>query len=704
MSVTVQEQDKVLRNLYRRLKLYASDDDVNENSHLVVKPKLKPSVSFNTVPSYAGRSILDDNQEFEGVHFPTDYSMEEFYDNESGYATECNQDYFNKNHYMVDSASHRKRGSSPPPTPGGKLSASSLSQMFKIAENGKIVRVDYPSRPSISNDAVIVTRVQGNWEKLWSERKHQIEERILNKRKYFSKPDELFPEQKFVPIISDDLIPKTREQRKKDKILQLKVGYSNSPRTLVCHISGRRHTWVALDWMLRELSVDLDHIVVITNLPRLRTDKVRSRSREKSSSRSVSESKSRSCSRCPDAECEDLKDEDYDIFSKSSTENNEWCSGYDKQHIELEIKNIFNYIRKITPPEKILKITVELLVAKTSKMFCDIVNVYTPDFFVSSTLRWSQTDNLVVWKSKKITDSLCTCYPIPVFVVPAERMYHFETNLQNEFAIGNMDKLAKHLKVSSASTSTEELDEDDIETVLTANDEVKSVSLGQRLKDLAHENRTQMMDRLTALISGKTADDTSSSILENKFNIIFKESLKFAEEINKLKCEDESDTEFEQLKRVITGGAVRPVVSSKKSMLDVVDTTNKKAHHHHHHHHKDREIELSRTNSSQIKFASSVKVGDGNEALGNLGVCRTMSNVVEKSPSSPTSGLSLRPTMSYSISSSTNNEPIKKCTKKDKNNLRKTKSANNVEPVKSNDSSSSTGKKKGGFFSFFKRG
>ncbi|SCU99399.1 LADA_0H19526g1_1 [Lachancea dasiensis] len=40
-----------------------------------------------------------------------------------------------------------------------------------------------------------------------------------------------------------------------------------SLRTIVCVISGRRHTWSAVDWYVENLSLDGDHLVIVTRIP-----------------------------------------------------------------------------------------------------------------------------------------------------------------------------------------------------------------------------------------------------------------------------------------------------------------------------------------------------------------------------------------------------------------------------------------------------
>ena len=688
--MVIQDEDKSHRNVFRRLKLYSSDDNVEvgaDEKKRSGQADLKPSVSFNTVPSYAGNSELETCEpEFVGVQFPPEYSMEEFYDNESGYS-DNNKDYCFNNHYITDpTPSSLGRRFSPPPR--GRLTAS-IGDVFKIAGNGKIVRTDYPSKPSITSNAMIINRVQGNWASEWHNRKEKIDERLLNKEQYFQKPDLIFPQQQFKTAIMKNEVPLSKEMRRKDKIMQKKVGFSNSPRTIICHISGRRHTWVALDWMLRELVHDTDHIVVVANLPKLlgKPSKMNRFNSDEYFNNSSPTPPSISTLSLISSTL-DSHASTYSIFSEDMNDEGEWCSGYDKAEIELEIRNIFKYIKAIVTPNIALKITVEIIVAKTSRILCDVMNVYTPDFIIGATLKWQPIDNIVVWKSKKIVDQLATNFPIPLFIVPAQRMYYFEKKLQCEgsFDANGIAKLNCHDIVKDISKRG---DFDDVITTRMKPD-ITSHSMEKRLKQFSKVSRQSMVKKLDAVES--ESNSSKGTLKIKRVEVIFNASLRFAREIEYMKGADDSESEFENWKRFITGGNVRPVISNTKSMLDV-ETVPKKARHHSHHSSKP-------TSSTKLKFASDVKKNNGVDSISNK-----LTRSISYTPDTSSGRRSADSSSLNKLSSCAVGSPLAKVKRQQQSSLRRIKSNSNVDSDVPIEFDSTTEKKKsGGFFSFFKRG
>lgn len=279
----------------------------------------KPCVSFDTVPisSPSKDSLIEKeypSYDFPGVQIPPElYTMDEWYDTESGYVTNDNSGYFIHNNYVTSdspfdfltgsndnsnendnntninsnnnsnpsSSAYRKRASSPTRI----KSHNTLRQMqntFKLSIGGKIVREDYPSRPTVDNDAMVINRAYGQWNLLWNKRRLQIDDRLLNKTTVFKYPDILFPDlNKDKKKLDDDQLNLsngsnkewellTRKEKKRWLIMNEVVGYPTGPKTILCHISGRKHTWVGLDYTIMKLAQDTDHVVIVTNLSKLR--------------------------------------------------------------------------------------------------------------------------------------------------------------------------------------------------------------------------------------------------------------------------------------------------------------------------------------------------------------------------------------------------------------------------------------------------
>lgn len=752
MSATDDNYER-LKNTYKRVKLYpqAYNLGVDYPKHdLRDKSNFAPCVSFNTVPSCLGSSAFDDPlEEFPGVQIPPEYSLSDLYSNEklANKLADSHQDYFSHQDYMdghkISSPLHKRR------------THKSLTDVFKVAENGKIVRVDYPSRPAITNDAFIMTRNRRQWHQLWDQRKNNFTDRLEDKSKWFQYPDILFPQPRtrFSVMSSDGYTPLTKDQRRTEKVLHSKIGHPAIPRTLLCHISGRSHTWVALDWTVRQLAQDTDHIVVIANLPRLAGTSSSLHSR----SMSLGRSQSRSRSRLRSELCQGTR-------SLSAGPRNgdneavhdhfiEWASGYTKQSVEDKVNDIFKYIEVILPPELAVKVTVEIILGKTKKIMLDAINCYLPDFCIESTLKWERTDNLVVWKSRILKDVLCTKFSVPVFVVPAKRMFDFEAKMEREmlpeastveespsFKTTSADPTPipefKELSLNrtktepmkfdsrdslalnhSATDGNDDTDGFDSNTAVSSNDHL---SLKEKMRLARQKHRQNIMKDLADIESDNSLSHSEKKI--GSLDGILRETLHFSLELQNMSQEDfdGEPEEFNQLKRIITG-STKAVPNSKKSMLDVLDTPKSEGQRHRRHkrtgsHHGQSSSRPSthKPRSGQIKFASNVNARDGHQALGN--------NRVKNQLELP------RPSLgqySFSQNNLTGNdgnrddEELRRVSSAGSTvTLRKVKSANNAEKVRTSGSLSPshshgspgaphTHKRKNsgsGFFSLFKSG
>lgn len=480
---SVPPEDKLSQNLYKSVKIWTPLPAPKEEGTEVEKQaklsknypykSLKPCISFNTVPvPTANAKHIDKRyyQDFPGVQFPTDYTMEEFYDNESGFDGNNNPEYMLHNQYLLnnlapssthlngsDSGRHQSptRLSSPPPASGKRVQSHKsiqLTQMFKIAKNGRIVREDYPTRPSIQNNSLVLNSSSPDWDKLWTLRRLQIDNRTLHKDKFFKYPDIVIPEHKpnatvLEDMDSDGFTPLTKNQKRKIKVISERVGYPTLPRTVMCRIDGRKHTWVGLDWLLSNGLHDTDHLVVVSNLPsmtarqRERHSRSRSAARSGNGWRSPSRSRSRGRSRTgrsrsgvrdSASEATYFTESDTDSDDDDDVDTEVWYSGYDLNNVHQTMQNIKTYIESVmllNTPQRAIKLTIEINVGKTISCLCGSTNIYTPDLVVTSNLN---TESAVKWRSGYIADKLCTSFPIPVVVVPALYMNRFEYKLEME--------------------------------------------------------------------------------------------------------------------------------------------------------------------------------------------------------------------------------------------------------------------------------
>lgn len=175
-------------------------------------------------------------------------------------------------------------------------------------------------------------------------------------------------------------------------------------RVILVYINGRKHTWVALDWVLKCFVENGDTLVIFCTIDhKLLTS---------------------------------LKNT-YFAFGQNSFIFN----GDDIKRKELKQNSIFSsiaqeimdYIMKIIDPNIILKISVEILLGKTKDVFKGMFNLYEPSLIcIGTKTNIKELSPLKSWLSSKLTDRLVKNFPLPVIIVPAINMCTFERNLENE--------------------------------------------------------------------------------------------------------------------------------------------------------------------------------------------------------------------------------------------------------------------------------
>ncbi|SCU94213.1 LADA_0G07250g1_1 [Lachancea dasiensis] len=665
-----------------------------KHAELDEKSEYIPSVSFDTVPLLAGIACENTDEDHNCDDHFLEYTEEEFYDNETS-ADGWNHSYTpslsgGKAHsYLIDSKINGLDG-------------------FHIGTHGRVARTDYPSRPTIVNEALVLNKSHKNWLPLWRRRKATAESRFRNRNNRFVFPDIILPKDGDVKISSTSgSTPMSKEQRRRALIIGKKVGFPNSPRTIVCHISGRKYTWVGLDWLVKRFAQDVDHLVIIANIPKMSNHQSRSRSRSRSAApRSKSAARSRRLSGTSETLHRTLSAEAGTDRNQNKHEQwLEWASGYDADHIKQVLKNILNYVVCILPKDRAIKITVEIVIGKTRKILVDSMNVYSPELIVLSTQRAKEGESLVKWRSKSLIDKACQSFPVPIILVPVRKLVELEASVRDglesqikkNIAGDNEERPNLHrsktapetfdrIDTSTSSLSTplqEDLDSSSFESEDSYDGSLSPFST----KDAATAN-TIMTEQLLTIrrnvkskirILEKNSSLALDSQLTQKVDVVINSSMRFARLLDEMNQSTES---LMDLKRVLSGNSNANETSIRKSMLDVPTSTkgaNNKA--------KLRAPRITfdqdtiSAPSTQIKFAPQAKEQDGSSSSGLTPMDRTMSF-----------DATLRPRTSHNCEGSTK-EP----------DLRKVRSAGGLKPTKSASSISSDMKKKSkGFFSFFK--
>ncbi|SCU88555.1 LAFA_0E13366g1_1 [Lachancea sp. 'fantastica'] len=663
--------------------------------------KYVPSVSFDTVPLLAGIACecSDDNHDDHML----EYTEDEFYDNEAPTDNYGHLGYLSE-YDLIDSKIDGLDG-------------------FHIGRDGRITRTDYPTRPTIVNDALVLNKAHKAWLTLWRQRKASIDSRLRSPSAHFVFPDFVVPAESNPKITSaSGYSPLTKEQRRRALIISKKVGFPNSPRTIVCHISGRKYTWTALDWLLKRFSKDVDHLVIIANIPKMSNNRSRSRSRSRSA---VRRSRSAAPSRPHSGNFETM----HRTFSAGPTDEQnrqqhdewlEWASGYDAGRIKEVLKNILDYVMCILPENRAVKITVEIIIGKTKHILVDSINVYFPDLMVLSSVRSGETESMVKWKSRSLIDKACQTFPVPIVLVPVKKLLDLESTVRDDLdeqiktkanensaqmpplqhsntAPGVLDHIGTSDHSVTGSSASETAESSPLENDVSA---VSSVS--SSLKNNATTADSQLKDDLVALrrkTKSRILDlenDNSLSVdkrLVSGFDEILNSTLKFADLLDALNQSTESLVE---LKKVFTGEAKNQTPRSNRSMLDVVDSPKASSSRQH----KRRtpvkaKFQLPSAQAShpgsaantantsipkvQIQFAPEVKGKDGSNMSGRDEIERTLSY-----------DATLRPHSSHGIEGALR-----------ETDLRKVRSASVLKPTKSATMGQDIKKMSKGFFFLF---
>lgn len=383
----------------------------------------------------------------------------------------------------------------------------------------------------------------------------------------------------------------------------------------------------------------------------------------------------------------------------------------------------------LTKNPKSIKITVELILGKTKKILCEVINAYTPDFIISSTLKWQRTESLVQWKSRKLTDKICTSYPVPVYVVPAKRMFDFERKLAKQFAnpISTSEEelstknnfihpklIHANSEMSPAIISAEQnyssediyspklacIVDDKDSVIAEGNDDIdddnadqlsinsvsSSSSLQTKLHRTARKHRQIMARKIDEITKDLTLDQAKKQL--SKLDIVIESSLQFSLELDTMPDLDMEtrNANLNNLKSIMKGvsGGAKPM----RSMLDVGPLPK---------------LKLKKTSSpistqhhkSKIQFSANSKKIDENGALGNTKDYSLKPIRSYNEPSSvSTDGRSI-----HSVSHSSYGETLRKIRS---NESTKKSSIRHSNTTSSNTSSNSSGGSRWGLFSLFR--
>lgn len=168
-------------------------------------------------------------------------------------------------------------------------------------------------------------------------------------------------------------------------------------RVIMCYISGRKHTWVGIDWAANQLLEDGDTLVIVSAI--------------KNPGRSLERFKRRASNAY--------------VISNNLTEN---IVRNSPEYAQAVTENIMKYALAVINPDRVVKITVELAIGSTRDVFQDMFELYQPSLVIVGS-KPGVTAPTKSWSTKRLSDKIVKTSPVPTIIVSPSNMGLFETKL-----------------------------------------------------------------------------------------------------------------------------------------------------------------------------------------------------------------------------------------------------------------------------------
>lgn len=206
------------------------------------------------------------------------------------------------------------------------------------------------------------------------------------------------------PIITHRGCTYTKTHRQWEALYrgQLEVKPVLARRLILVYISGRKHTWVALDWILSKFLEHGDSVVIVASIP------PEFPVRRKSAYRSPTPPR------------------------HARTFQTRLRQRHSPEYMQSIARKVMLYAMQVINPEKISKVSVELALGGTKEVLKDMYKLYEPSLVATGAkISIKSSAPLRSWNSSRLSDRLVKNFPLPVIVTPTINMSTFETTLQN---------------------------------------------------------------------------------------------------------------------------------------------------------------------------------------------------------------------------------------------------------------------------------
>lgn len=304
--------------------------------------------------------------------------------------------------------------------------------------------------------------------------------------------------------------------------------FTTVQRTILVYISGRRHTWVGLDYVVDMVLRGGDHLVVVSSVP--------------------------------------IK------------------HGKDKPQFQFKARRVQKYVALLVPPSVTYKLTVDLFLGRsTMEILGEASAIYTPHAIIVSHKPNQRFVQAHTWNSSRMSARLMKNLRVPLIIVSAMKMNRFEVEFfdklvqQRHWTSANLSELKDLLRLqdekeeSLASigqkvqhTLEEETQSDDTDSVDSLSMEsVDSDELETRNFARFVKSRRAELARTISEAEKQTMGTTS--FMEN-LNTVSDASYRISSQFVSIS----KSAGGEDLIRSLSGMAK---LEKHKSMLDVLDTT-----------------------------------------------------------------------------------------------------------------------------------
>lgn len=326
---------------YRNINFNVPD---KEKHNSATKAKYEKRVSFDTINlQYENDGFDDDSYYFGGNDYDNDYD-------DLDYGRGRGKSRFSPSHSPLHSPS-----ASPNRLATNQRNSADLSRIL----SNHFFKPQYPTRPIITHRGCTFTKFHKQFEDLYLDKLNNKENNYLT------------------PILPS--------------------------RVILVYLNGRKHTWVALDWILNKFIENGDTVIIVGAI---NLDFSHTRRRSYNSS--------------------------YDNMAPK-TPRTRMIQRNRPEYIKVIAKNIMSYAMEVINPNVLAKVTIELALGKTKQVMKEMYKLYEPNLVSTGTkpnLKISAP--LRSWLSSKLTDRLVKNFPLPVIITPSANMSPFEKDLEQQ--------------------------------------------------------------------------------------------------------------------------------------------------------------------------------------------------------------------------------------------------------------------------------